>query len=148
VFEFYMPDGPPVDACWDWNGRPGSKGYGVFKIGRKEYRAHVVAYRLFVGEVGSGLEILHSCDRPICVNPHHLSAGTHAENMAQSAARKRARGMIGEEHHQAKIVEPIVLEIRRRAKEGEVQAALAREFGLSDSQTSRIVRSQSWSHVG
>jgi hypothetical protein len=37
-----------------------------------------------------GAHALHSCDRTECVNIEHLRWGTHAENMADMAARKRA----------------------------------------------------------
>jgi hypothetical protein len=86
------------DACWPWTGnaaggRNGGR-YGQFTItvGPNQQRhlgAHVYAYELTYGPVPDGLEVLHACDRAICCNPAHLSAGTHAENVRQAVERGR-----------------------------------------------------------
>jgi hypothetical protein len=46
-----------------------------------EQRAHRVSYRLFKGEIPEGTEIDHLCKMKCCVNPEHLEAVTHAENV-------------------------------------------------------------------
>jgi hypothetical protein len=40
-----------------------------------------VAYELFVGPIPEGLELDHLCRNPSCVNPAHLEAVTHRENV-------------------------------------------------------------------
>ena len=45
--------------------------------------AHRVAYELFVGPIPDGLELDHLCRRRNCINPDHLEAVTHAENIAR-----------------------------------------------------------------
>lgn len=76
--------------CWFWLGRIDGKGYGKFRLNGKEYGTHRIALKL------SGIDItdkfvLHKCDTPLCVNPNHLKAGTHQENMAEMKAKGRAR---------------------------------------------------------
>jgi hypothetical protein len=79
------------DECWLWLGAAVPEGYGRFCVsGRPLIPAHRFAYSLATGtplDAMIGLEVLHSCDNPPCVNPAHLSLGTRQDNM-QDASRK------------------------------------------------------------
>lgn len=76
--------------CWIWTAGATSAGYGLFK---HQY-AHRISYRLHRGEIPEGLELDHLCRVTRCVNPDHLEAVTHAENvrrgMSPPAIRHRA----------------------------------------------------------
>lgn len=52
--------------------------------------------------------------------------------------------LLGESHHKAKLTEQDVREIRRRSDEGASAAALARSFGIGQSQAARIAHRESW----
>lgn len=83
----------PAD-CWLWRGAITSAGYGSVGIVCREHHevtrpAHRVAYVLAHGDIPSGLVVMHSCDNPPCVNPAHLSLGTHADNRRDSIAKGR-----------------------------------------------------------
>ena len=73
-------------GCWLWTGQV-RNGYGVIKVFGKMLGAHVLSHQLYHGHVKDGLEVLHACDVKRCVNPNHLRAATHAENMREAAAR-------------------------------------------------------------
>jgi hypothetical protein len=55
----------------------------------------VLAHRLSpiwaTGGDRPGMVARHSCDRPCCVNPDHLSWGTHADNEADKQRSRAAR---------------------------------------------------------
>jgi len=68
-----------TEKCWFWNGYVDPLGYG--KHG-KEY-AHRLAYLYIHGKIPYGLEVHHKCNNRSCINPEHLEAVTHKENLRQ-----------------------------------------------------------------
>lgn len=68
------------DGCWLWAGSVNKSGYGVF-TGRG-IRAHRFAWEVENRrQVPDGLELHHECKNKRCVNPTHLRACTHQENV-------------------------------------------------------------------
>lgn len=78
-------------GCWLFTGSLNAGGYGRIRDGEEMTVAHRVTYRAFRGPIPDGLWVLHSCDRPNCVNPAHLWLGTAADNIADREAKGRGR---------------------------------------------------------
>jgi hypothetical protein len=78
----------PETGCWEWIAGKDRAGYG--RIWAKKNRtAHTVSYETYVGVIPEGMHVLHNCDNPACINPDHLWLGTHDDNMADKAKKKR-----------------------------------------------------------
>lgn len=148
VEHFSFPE--PNSGCWLWTGELDTKGYGaVVYLGRR-YGAHRASWIVAKGEIPAGLCVLHKCDNPACVNPDHLFLGTKADNMADMIAKGRAihngpaKPRRGEECSHAKVTAKDVIAIR--AASGP-QHNIARAYGISPQQVSRIKRGVRWAHV-
>jgi len=81
----YEPE--PNSGCWIWIGATTSYGYGiVYRRGMPLIHAHKLAYEAACGPVPDGLELDHRCRVRSCVNPYHLEAVTHRENVLRGWA--------------------------------------------------------------
>lgn len=78
----YIPE--PNSGCWLWTGGMTNGGYGIFYKDGKYSTAHRFAYELFVGPIPTGFDVDHLCRVIGCVNPAHLEAVSHKENLRRS----------------------------------------------------------------
>jgi hypothetical protein len=77
--------------CWLWTGTT-IRGYGSFRMGRKNLLAHRVAY-LDGGrsnQIPEGFVVDHLCRNSLCVNPRHLEPVEHGENVARGRRGRAA----------------------------------------------------------
>lgn len=90
-------------GCWQWLGATNGKQvpYGRLNIaglfgGKATFaRSHRVSWLVHKGVIPDGLQVLHKCDNPLCVNPDHLFLGTHDQNMADREQKGRNRPISG-----------------------------------------------------
>jgi hypothetical protein len=144
----YIPE--PNSGCWLWVGPVDPSGYARFTMpkARVAEMAHRASWKLHRGDIPRGLICCHRCDTPTCVNPDHIFLGTYKENM-RDASRKGRMNWRGEErallrgahHPSAKLSASEVIAIR---KSPEMGVTLAREYGVTSTQISRIRRGISW----
>jgi hypothetical protein len=150
-----------ADECWLWKAALFGNGYGAFRLGDRQVRAHRFGYEVFVGPIPDGLIVCHRCDVPACQNPAHWFLGTNRDNAIDRERKGRGRyrhiGPLppkprvgrrrGEQHHKAKLTEADVRAIRAACGEGQSQDAVAVRFGVSQRLVSGIVRRQIWRHI-
>lgn len=140
--------------CWVWIGSKSGRGYGRFKVNGRFHTAHRIGYALKNGAVNPRLDVCHHCDNRPCVNPSHLFAGTHKQNMDDCAAKGRnAVGdrngsrihpksrPIGEGHANHKLTTAQVIQIRAA---GGTCAAVGVRFGIGHAQVCKIKLRQQW----
>ena len=133
------------DECWNWLGAT-TWGYGMFGSNKDTVeQAHRTSWRLRFGEIPKGLFVCHKCDNPRCVNPNHLFLGTPDDNAKDMVNKNRSAK--GENHSQAKLTRQEVRIIRKLYKKQIKQSELAIKFNIDQSEISRIVNREYWSHI-
>ena len=132
-------------GCWIWQKGKDKDGYGQFTFKNKHFRAHRVAYRLFVGKIPKGMFVLHKCDTPSCVNPAHLFLGTNDDNMADMVEKERQQKGIEKEN--SKLTDDQVREIKKRLLGTETISDIARDYPIDRKVVSRIKAGKTWKHI-
>lgn len=156
-FWSYVERGP---GCWMWQAHRDEFGYGTLGRGGRN-AGHILAHRLswqiHNGPIPEGLNVLHHCDNPPCVNPEHLFTGTRPDNSADMVSKGRAAN--GLTKKDAKLTPNQVREARRRAaawgwpevtsRRGSRDsfARIARDFGVTDSTVRDAVKRVTWVHI-
>ncbi|NYT54491.1 HNH endonuclease [Eoetvoesia caeni] len=147
--------------------------YGHLYLNGRIVRAHRALYEMAGHSIPPGMELLHSCDIGLCVNPDHLSIGTHQENMTDMVRKGRAKAPAGSDHwtrhdperartiarqnivklhgsgemnNNAKITMDIAASIREAhaANPRQTMTALGKTFGLGREQTRKIIKEIAW----
>jgi hypothetical protein len=121
----------PNTGCWLWTGSVNSWGYGRLGENRSERQAHRLSFSAFRGEIPIGLNVLHRCDVPSCVNPDHLFLGTLSDNVQDCLLKGRHRAPKGDQQPLSKLTSNIVAELRQRKCVRGSISEWAREFGVS-----------------
>lgn len=96
--------------------------------------AHCVYYEAHKGNIPDGCQVHHKCQNKLCVNPDHLVALSRSEHQLadyQMGCR-------------SKVTPTQVEEIREMFAGGTKQKVIATQFGITQSNVSRIVNHKSW----
>lgn len=123
--------------------KPGAKSrYQIVTYMGRQVQAHRLAYALAnaLDVFAMGGVVMHSCDNPHCVNPAHLSLGTHADNQADKTAK--GRQAFGDSHGMTRLSEEQVAYVKANyVKRCRVNGgrAMAKLFNVHESTISDIM---------
>lgn len=142
------------NGCWEWqmSSRTGSnRGYGRITVNKKTIPAHRYSWMLFNNQdIPKGYVVMHSCDNSICVNPHHLSIGTHQDNMndmvnknrqAKGGKFKNRKSAKGSKNGLAKLTE---INAKKIYMDKRPQRVIAKDYGISQAVVSNIKLKKTW----
>ena len=139
-----------VGDCLIWQGGKNQDGYGYVWHEGKNRATHRVSYELHRGPIPAGLELMHSCDNPSCIEPAHLTPGTHSENILDMVAKGRREHAAGTRHGMSVLTPEQVATIRQRYRpycRKNSTSALARELGISQRAVWCALKGETWSTV-
>ena len=123
----------PKKHCWNWQGATlnGKGSYGRFHYKGHRWMAHRISWEMHYGkQIPEGQVIRHKCNRPQCVNPHHLTPGTQMENMRDMLNANR-QGWV------RKVSDKDIADIQASKLKG---SELARKYGVSNTTIHRIIK--------
>lgn len=145
IIAFEVRRGQRIGGCIVAVLKPNSQGYVVIPGHGRLHR--LVLEKKLGRSLGRQEEACHSCHRRNCINDRHLYAGSHADNMADMVRSGRGKSgqRQGAENSVAKLTVAQVTQIRRLYEGGGIsQAALARDFGVSDATVCRVVNRRTY----
>ena len=139
------------NECWEWKGAIYTNGYASFSLKRngrwRPTKASRVCYAITKGPMPAHLEVMHSCDNRICVNPAHLSLGTKSDNMQDAIRKGRKPTPVGKRNRTTcKLGHPFDAANTRYTPQGHrrcricVRAALKRQRLIAAAIRARIAR--------
>lgn len=141
----------PESGCWLWTAAADPKGYGRFRLkgGRKGALAHRFAYELAYGPIPAGMNALHKCDTPSCVNPDHIFLGTLQDNVRDMDMKGRrnnpmVKPQTGMKHYAATFTDHQIRAIRLDSRRVGV---IAREYAVTHGAISMIKSGKRWAQV-
>lgn len=132
------------DTCWPWIAGHNERGAGIAQDPetRKMGVATRILWRMTIGPIPEGIQVLHRCDNPPCMNPKHLFLGTRSDNMRDMFAK--GRDDVGRRPGAplTKLTPDMLLEIRLQAAAGAPIRAIAREYVWPSTIRKRLAQTQ------
>ncbi len=124
-------------GCIEWIGAKKPNGYGNFFMGGKTYIAHRAIWVLRNGAIPNGMNVLHKCDNPSCVNIDHLFIGSPLDNHDDMYKKKR-------DNKAKKLVLDDIEDITKLRAEGKTLKEIGNKYGVSESNIHYVLSGKTW----
>lgn len=118
-------------------------GYGRFRLDGVVELAHRASYMINIGPIPEGMQVLHRCDMPPCVNHEHFFLGDQFDNMRDMYAKGRYPTKQSA-RKRSKIDPSKAFEIRWQDAIGCRHENIAQRFGVTRPLISAICRNEIW----
>ena len=129
------------NGCWLFRNNAADYGSMRGDDGRN-VTAHRFSYEIHKGPIPRGMYVCHTCDVRGCVNPDHLYAGTHEDNVRDIVERKRHRSdkKMADEASRRALGQERAEALKADYSNGFTQSQLAKKYGVSQSTVSATIR--------
>lgn len=147
--EFFIQNSTPIpfSGCWIWDRGTNGRGYGWLRHPSLTSTAHRISYQVANNIIlPRHIDVCHSCDIRLCVNPDHLFAGTRKDNMQDCVRKGRLRPpkLRGDKCPASKLTSNQVLEIRASSEKYKI---LAIRYGVTVRTIAGIKTRETWWYI-
>jgi len=124
-----------VSGCIEFQGERGGGGeyYGCVHISGIRWIISRAIYHFLIANIPKGMQVLHRCDNPSCINLDHLFLGTHKDNMQDKISKGRGRA-----HGKLSPDKKLIHRILSKVKEGTAYKEISAKLGISTGTISQL----------
>jgi hypothetical protein len=136
------------NGCWVCVSHKGNRhGRCQIKQNRKSILISHLYWEECFGPIPPGMNILHKCDNPRCINPEHLFLGTQFDNMRDMIKKGRAPIKDGEKNPNRKLTIDQIREIRKMNIAYGDNRKIARKYNVTSTTIKNIRNGKLWAKV-
>lgn len=124
--------------------KPNNNGYPTMRFFGKTTSISRFVFEDKFGEILKGMQVCHTCDNRLCINPDHFFLGTMQDNQEDKIKKNRQSRLCGSKSGMAKLNEA---QVKRIIADARYIKEIAKDYNMSFQMISRIKRREAWTHA-